>query len=158
MKLIDIEKFLRQKIGSLFPIDIEKEKVFRSALDRIQDHKLWGKKSHNTVAHHEYNIEIYFNGISKPRELYFPFRWKAHFREHIKIIMRNHEVENLSFMNDVIGRKYIYQRSMSNYANKSEEVQMWLKENAISNQYVIHDHWLYISDEIVATGFKLTFD
>ena len=156
MKLLEIEKKLRQKIGSFFPHDVEKEKVYRAALDKIQDHKSWKKESWNTVKHNEYNIEIYYGGVSRPKDLAFPFRWKAHFREHIKIIMRNSEVERLGFIYDVISTKYIYQRKVS--GSEIEEFTPWLHENAKNSQYTINDGWLYISDDVVATGFKLTFD
>lgn len=145
-----ISKCIRQTIGVLIPKDPEVERVVAALLERMKDHDKWRRADYHTIRHKEFNIQVWKNRIEKPDGVWIPFRWKAHVQEHINVVMRTHQVDNLHFVHDVISGKYVYQ-----VKNISEQDKVWLAENASSDEYAIVDHWIYFLNEETAMGFKL---
>jgi hypothetical protein len=156
-----LNTFLHHVIGSILPRDPEEDKVLRALLDRLQNSRDWKKISNHRIMHcsHDIQIDIFWRSweLDRPERLKIPFYWRSEIKALVHVVLRNDEVDRLSFMHDVISGEYIYQIRTETYSDNHSNAISWLNENARSNQYILKNNWLYISDESVATGFKLTF-
>ena len=154
---MNLFKIIRRIIGVVLPVDPEKERVMAVLLERLDKHEDWELNAPHELRHKEFNIQIdnWCHLIEKPESMRIPFRWRSHVADHFKIIRRMKEVNKLQFIHDVVSGKYVYQRYIG---FKNQEYESWLKENGSVSEYIIREHWLYISDETLAMAFKLTFD